>query len=366
MSTRKDRFTNKDRIYMNLAINLARNQKGLTGLNPSVGCVIVKKNKILSYGVTNVNGRPHAETIALNKNKNKNIGSTVYLTLEPCSHYGNTPPCTNSLIKSKVKKVIYATKDLDFRSFNKAKKILESNKIKTKSGLLENKAKDLYKNYNYIKKNKFPYVTGKIACSSNFYILKSKFHITNEHSRRISHLLRFQNQGILTSYKTINSDNPKLTCRINGLYKYSPARLVIDRDLKIKLNSYVIKNSKNQKTIIFHNSKDLSKINNLKKKGIKLIRFNVEKNNYFDLNKLFKKIYEIGIHNLLVESGKTLTFNIISKNLFNEFYFFKSNEILNNKYKINILNIKNNLSKKFKKKEFINTYLDKDSLIRYY
>ena len=366
MSTRKDRFTNKDRIYMNLAINLARNQKFLTGLNPSVGCVIVKNNKIVSYGVTNINGRPHAETIALNKSNNKNIGSTVYLSLEPCSHYGKTPPCTNALIKAKVKKVIYAMEDLDLRSFKKAKKILELNKIKTKSGLCADKLKDLYKSYNYVKKNKYPYITGKIACSSNFYILKKKFNITNEHSRKISHLLRYRNQGILTSYKTINSDNPKLTCRISSLNKHSPKRLVIDKDLKINLNSYIIKNSKKPKTIIFHNSKNQVKINNLKKKGIKLIRFNVEKNNYFDLNKLFKKIYELGIHNLLVESGKTLIYNIISKNLFNEFYFFKSNEILNNKYKVNILGIKNNLGKKFKKKEFINTYLDKDSLVRYY
>ena len=366
MPTKKNRFTKKDRIYMNLAINLAKNQKGLTGLNPSVGCVIVKNDKILSYGVTNINGRPHAETIALNKSKKENIGSTVYLTLEPCSHFGKTPPCTNALIKAKVKKVIYATEDHDSRSFKKAKNILESKKIITKSGLLNNKVKDLYKNYNYIKKNKFPYVIGKIASSSNFCIQKNKSHITNEHSRKVSHLLRYQNQGILTSYKTINSDNPELTCRISGLTKYSPIRLVVDKNLKINLNSYIIKNSNKPKTIIFHNSNNSFKIKNLKKKGIKLIRFSLDDNNYFDLNKLFKKIYEIGICNLLVECGKTLTHSIISKNLFNEFYFFKSNEILNNKYKINILNIKNNLSMKFRNKEFINTYLDKDSLIRYY
>ena len=123
MSTKKDKFTEKDRFYMNLAINLAKNQKGLTGINPAVGCVIVKNEKIISYGVTDVNGRPHAETIALNKKKkNELIGSTVYLTLEPCSHYGKTPPCTRALAESKIKKVIYSIKDPDIRSFNKAKK----------------------------------------------------------------------------------------------------------------------------------------------------------------------------------------------------------------------------------------------------
>ncbi len=108
---------------MKLAINLAKNQSGLTGSNPSVGCVIVKNNKIISYASTNINGRPHAETIALNMNIKENIGSTVYLTMEPCSHYGKTPPCTKALIKSKVKKVIYSIEDKDKRSFNKSKKI---------------------------------------------------------------------------------------------------------------------------------------------------------------------------------------------------------------------------------------------------
>ena len=366
MSTKKDKFHQKDHHFMNLAINIARDRKGLTGQNPSVGCVIVKNNKIVSYAATNINGRPHAETIALNKSKKDNIGSTVYLTLEPCSHYGKTPPCTKALIKSKVKKVIYSIEDADTRCFNKSKKILKLNKILTKSGLLTKEVRNLYKSYNYIKKNKFPYIIGKLACSSDLYILRNNFHITNNHSRSVSHLLRYENQGILTSYKTINSDNPKLTCRIAGLEKFSPVKIVIDKDLKIKLNSYIVKYSTKPKTIIFHNSKNISKIKNLKSKGVKLVNFKVEKDNYFDLKKIFKKIYKLGIHTLLVEGGKTLTYNMISKRLFNEFYLFKSNKILNNKGKINVLNVKRNLDKKFKNKNFVNTYLEKDSLIHYY
>jgi len=366
MSTKKGKFSQKDHFYMNLAINLAKNHNGLTGLNPSVGCVIVKNNKILSFGATNINGRPHAETIALNKNKKRNVGSTVYLTLEPCSHYGKTPPCTTALIKAKVKKVIYSIEDIDSRCFNKSKKILSKNKILTRSGLLRNKVNNLYKSYNYIKKNKFPYVVGKLACSSDLSILKNNTLITNEHSRKVSHLLRYKNQGILTSYKTVNNDNPKLTCRINGLEKFSPSRIIIDRDLKINLNSYIIKHSVKHRTIIFHNSKDIVKINNLKKKGVKLIYFNVDNKKYFDLKKVLKKIYELGIHTLLVESGKITTYKMILKNLFNEFYLFKSNKILNNKDKVNVLDIKRNLNNKFKNKDFVNTYLDKDTLIHYY
>ena len=152
MLLKKDNFNSTDKKYMKLAINLARNQKGFTGSNPSVGCVIVKNRKIISYGVTNVNGRPHAETIALIKNKKKNNGSTMFLTLEPCSHYGKTSPCTNAIIKSKIKKVVYSIEDYDSRTFNKSKKILKSKKINTKSGLLNKEVKKFYKNYNYTKK----------------------------------------------------------------------------------------------------------------------------------------------------------------------------------------------------------------------
>ena len=366
MSSKKDKFTNQDRFYMNLAINLARGQDGLTGVNPSVGCVIVKNKKIISHAVTNINGRPHAETIALKKNKKKNKGSTVYLTLEPCTHYGKTPPCTDALVKSKVKKIIYSIDDKDSRTFKKAKKILKSNKILAKSGLLVKETKNLYKSYNYIKKNNFPYIIGKLACSSNFYILNNNTHITNEHSRKVSHLLRFRNQGILTTYKTINSDNPKLTCRIAGLEKFSPIKIIIDKNLKIKLNSHIINNSSNDKTIIFHNSKNFSKIQVLKNKNVKLFNFNLDTNNNLDLKKIFKKIYNLGIHTVLIEAGKTLTCNIISQKMCNEFYLFKSGKILNNKDKINVLGVKKQLDKEFKNKYLVNTYLDKDKLIHYY
>ena len=366
MSLKKDRFNSFDKKYMKFAIDLAINQNGLTGTNPSVGCVIVKNKKILSYGVTHINGRPHAETIALNKNKNKNYGSTIYLTLEPCSHYGKTPPCTKAIIKSKVKNVYYSIEDSDLKCFKKSKKILNSKKISTNSGLLNKKVKKLYKNYNYVKKNKLPYVIGKLACSSNLFILKNNKLITNEHSRKIGHLLRYKNQGVLTSYKTINKDNPKLTCRIKGLENFSPIIIIIDKDLKINMNSYIVKKANKNDTFIFHSSKNLNKINNLKKNKIKLIYIDINIYGYFDLKKLFRKIYEMGVHNLLVECGKLLTSNILAKKLFNEFYLFKSNKNINNKDAINVKDINKSLYKTFKNKNNVNTYLDKDSLIHYY
>ncbi len=365
MSLKKDNYKPLDKKIMNLAINLADNNKYLTGTNPSVGCVIVKKKKILSFATTYKGGRPHAESIALSKNKYNN-GSTLYSTLEPCSHHGKTPPCTNAIIKNKIEKVYYSIEDKDFRTFNKTKKILKSKNIKAKSGLQKNKVYSLYKEYNYIRSNKAPYIIGKIASSSNLNILRNNSPITNEHSRNVSHLLRYQNHAILTSYKTVNTDNPKLNCRLNGLEKYSPKVIVIDKNLKIKLNSFLIKNSRKNKLIIFHCSKNTSKIKFLKKSGVKLIFQKCENNSYLNLKKISQKIYKLGLHRLLIESGKDLMTNFLNENLLNEFYFFKSDKIISNRNKINVSSLIKMINKYYNNKKKINTYLGNDTLTHYY
>ena len=112
MSSKKDKSNNLDKYFMSIAMNLAKERIGLTGLNPSVGCVITKNNKIVSFGQTGFSGRPHAESVAINKcKKNDLIDSKIYITMEPCTHYGKTPPCANQIIKSKVKAVIYSSND---------------------------------------------------------------------------------------------------------------------------------------------------------------------------------------------------------------------------------------------------------------
>ena len=365
MSLKKDNFKTLDKKIMNFAINIAENNKYFTGTNPSVGCVIVKKNKILSFATTNNGGRPHAESIALKKNTN-NKGATLYSTLEPCSHHGKTPPCTNAIIKNKVVKVHYSIEDKDLRTFNKSKKILKSKNIITKSGLQKQNVHNLYKEYNYIRSNKSPYITGKIASSLNLNILRKNSPITNEHSRSVSHLLRFQNNAIITSYKTINTDNPKLNCRLNGLEKFSPTVVVIDKNLKIKINSFVIKNSKKNKLIIFHSSKNISKIKLLKNFGVKLIYQKIENKLNFNLKKITQKLYKLNLHRILVESGRDLMTSFLNEKLLNEFYFFKSDKIISNKNKINISSLIKMIENNYKNKKKINTYLGNDTLTHYY
>ena len=217
MSSKKDRFSSKDKNYMKLAINLARSRKGLTGDNPSVGCIIVKNDTIISIGQTGYNGRPHAEHSAIKNSFEKLKGSKMYVTLEPCNHYGKTPPCTKNIIKSGISELIYSMEDIDKRVKGKSFKILSSKKIKVKRGLLKEDAKDLYDSYIKNRTSKLPYVTAKIAVSKNKLIYsKGTKRITDKNSDKITHFLRYKNDSIMISSKTLNIDNPKLTCRLIG------------------------------------------------------------------------------------------------------------------------------------------------------
>ena len=221
MSTKKDKFSLKDKFYMEIALKLANSRLGLTGSNPSVGCVIVKNDKIISIGQTSYNGRPHAEFNAIKNCIDKLNGSKMYVTLEPCCHHGLTPPCTDIIIKSKISEVIYSVADIDKRVRNKSLKVLKLNNIKVKKGLLQDKINNFYSTYFFNRKNELPYVTGKIAVSKNNLIYsKLNKKITNVHSDKFTHLLRYKNDAIMVSYKTLNKDNSKLNCRIKEFGKY--------------------------------------------------------------------------------------------------------------------------------------------------
>jgi len=367
MSLKKDKSYNLDKYYMNIAINLASKRVGLTGLNPSVGCIIVKNNKILSFGQTGVNGRPHAETEAIKKCKKKDLkDSSIYITMEPCTHFGKTPPCTSKIIKSKIKRVIYSINDIDKRTANRAYTLLKSKKILVKKGLMLSESKKIYKNYFYHKKNKKPFVVAKIACSKDNFISSNNKFITNNHSRNISHILRYNFDSILISSKTANSDNSSLTCRIKGLENYSPKRLIIDKNLKINKKSPIINDKNKCNTIIFHSSKDIKKIKYFKLKGIKLIYTEKDLNNNINLKKVFLKAYSFGIGSIIIEGGKMLTNSILKNKLINEFYLFKSKKKIGKLGKNNISNFRKKLNYSFKNKKNIETYLGGDELIRYY
>ena len=351
---------------MALALKLARARHGLTGVNPSVGCVIVKKDEIISIGQTNYNGRPHAEYNAI-KNSDVHLeGSKMYVTLEPCNHYGKTSPCTNLIIKNKIKEVFYSIDDIDKRVNGKSFKILKSKNIIVKKGLLKKEVSNFYSTYFFNRKNKLPYVTGKIATSKNNLIYSSKIkRITDKYSDQFTHFLRYRNDSIMISYRTLNKDNPKLNCRLEGLKKFSPKRIILDNNLNTKTNSYIFKTANKNNTIIFYNKADNRKITLFKKKGFRLIKSNLTKIKYFDLKLILKKLYKIGIRNILVEGGNNLSGSFLKDKLLNQFYLFKSPKLLTKSAPYKDFNHIKYLIHNYKIKFKINNKLTKDTVTLY-
>ena len=366
MSTKKDKFSTKDKNYMRLALNLARVRHGNTGVNPSVGCVIVKNDELISIGQTGYGGRPHAEYNAI-KNCNLDLaGSKMYVTLEPCNHYGKTPPCTSLIIKKKIKEVFYSLEDIDKKVKGKSFKILTSKKVNVKKNLLKEDIANFYESYFFNRNNKMPYVTGKIAVSKNNLIYsKGTKKITDIHSDKLTHFLRFKNDSLMISSKTLNKDNPKLNCRIKGLGKFSPKRIILDKNLRMNTNSYIFKTANKDNTLIFYNSAKKEKILSFKKRGIQLIKSNLLKSDVFDISLILKKLYSLGCRNLLVEGGNDLSKNIIKNKLFNQFYLFKSQKSLSKLVTYKEFNCFKDLSQKYKSRKKINTELGKDLITLY-
>tara|TARA_Y100000590_G_scaffold308594_1_gene348397 strand:- start:1024 stop:2127 length:1104 start_codon:yes stop_codon:yes gene_type:complete len=364
MSTRKNK-SNIHSYYMKLALSQANIILGNTGKNPAVGCVITKNNHLLSAAHTSFNGRPHAEANAIKLSKNDISNSNIYVTLEPCSHYGKTPPCVNFIIKKKIKNVFFSIKDPDLRSFNKAIKILKKKRIKVQYGICSKKINNFYNSYIKSKKNTFPFVTCKLAASKDLFTINNKKKwITNKYSRSRVHLMRSYHDCILTSSETVIRDNPTLTCRIDGLEKFSPVRIVLDKKLRIPINSEILKNSLKYKTIIFYNYLKNQKIQKLKKLKIKLYRLPVNKNGDIDLKILLYKIKKLGFSRIFVESGLKLASSFFKNDLVDDFKLFLSNTHLKKNGKGSLNEILNSFLKN-KKKAYEKVNLFGDKLISY-
>ena len=321
-------------FYLNLAFQLAEKNLGHTKLNPSVGSVIVKNDTVISSGVTSMSGRPHSEYNALKNLKNCS-GATLYTTLEPCTHYGKTPPCVDIIVRKKIKNVFYAFEDPDVRTFKKAKKILNNNGISCK--LIKSKDySNFYKGYYINKKSEIPYITAKIALSKDYLTINKKNKwITNIFSRKTVHLLRYKYDCILSTSKSVNYDNSLLNCRINGLDKYKPALFIVDLNLKLRKNLLLNSLLKKRKTYLITLKKNLKKIKNYKKIGYNIILINSLEYKK-DFEKLNKKIYKMGYSRMFIETGPTFLKSLIKNKIIDELFIFKSINKLGKKGKNNI------------------------------
>ena len=355
---------NKDinhKFFMDLALRQASRNVGNTKDNPSVGCVITKNNNLISVGSTSFNGRPHAEVNAINFADVDLYNSTLYSTLEPCSHYGKSPPCTKLISKSKIKRVIYSVDDPDKRSHRKCLEYFNKRGILVKKGILSNKIKRFYTSYFKQKKNILPFITCKIAMSKDHYTInRNNKWITNSYSRARVHLLRARHDCILSSSSTVIKDNPSLDCRINGLEKFSPTRIILDNKLNIPINAKIFNCTSQNRTIIFFNKDNKKKINLLKRKGIKFYKTALDDKKDLDIIKVLIKIKELGFSKVFLECGATLTKSFIKDNLIDEFKLFVSNHVLKKNGRGSLkTTLSNFLSKKKKIIEKVNLNSDK-------
>ncbi|MBM7623316.1 bifunctional diaminohydroxyphosphoribosylaminopyrimidine deaminase/5-amino-6-(5-phosphoribosylamino)uracil reductase RibD [Sporohalobacter salinus] len=322
---------NTDYDYMKLALKLAAKGRGRTSPNPMVGAVIVKDGEIVGKGYHHAAGKAHAEINALQDAGKKAAGATVYVTLEPCFHYGKTSPCTEALIKAEVDKVIVAMKDPNPKVSGRGLKELAGAGIEVESGLLKEEAKKLNEAFIKYITTGHPFVIlknamtldGKIATKTG----DSKW-ISCKESRQYVHQLRDEVDGILVGIGTVLADNPRLTTRLPNCKGEDPIRIVLDNKLKIPLDSNLVTQKSEAETVVVTDrTADKGKVAKLEKAGVRVLVLPVEKDK-IDLKALLTKLGEMGIMSLLVEGGSQINTSFLFEELVNKVIYFIAPKIV--------------------------------------
>lgn len=343
------------------AIELAEKGKGYVSPNPLVGAIIVKHRKILAEGFHHKYGDNHAEVDAINKlDDSQLIGSTLIVNLEPCSHYGKTPPCVDLIIQKKIKKVIIGMEDPNPLVAGKGIKKLKDAGIEVITGIEEEKSKWLNRAFIKYITTKIPYIVlksaqsldGKIALTTG----ESKW-ITSFESRKYVHQLRAELDAVLVGKNTVKYDNPSLDVRyIDGR---NPKKIILDSNLELDLNYKIFNENLEDDVILCHSEKveNLKKIQLLNKKGIKLLACKVDRYNKINLLNCLKQLYEkFNIGSILVEGGSEIFSSFVKNNLVDEIHLFIAPIIIGkgqNSFD-NLMIKKLNEAKRFKIKDFNN------------
>lgn len=332
MNRKNGDFLSYDEKYMRLAMQLAGNAIGRTSPNPLVGAVIVKDNRVVGCGWHRKAGTPHAEVHALNQAGELAQGADVYVTLEPCAHYGKTPPCAKALVEAKVKNVYGGLLDVNPKVAGKGFKILEDAGIHVEYGFLQDELRKQNEVFFKWIEHKKPFVVlkaamtldGKIATATG----QSKW-ITNETSRAYGYKLRDIYDGIMVGINTVIEDNPMLTARVDG--GKNPIRIVVDSSLKIDINANVVQD-KSAKTIVATTDKaDKDKILKLQAQDVDVIVVDKDENDKVDIEKLLNILGQQNICSILVEGGATLSGSFVAKKLVDKVYFFIAPKIIGGK-----------------------------------
>ena len=324
--------------YMRMAIELAKKGAGAVNPNPMVGAVVVKNGEVIGRGYHKFFGGPHAEVYALEEAGEKAEGATIYVTLEPCSHYGKTPPCAKKIIDMGIKKCFIGSSDPNPKVAGRGVAMLKEAGIEVVENVLKEECDEVNQVFFKYIKTRIPYLfvkcgitlDGKIALSNGI----SKW-ITNSIAREKVQYYRNKFMGIMVGINTVLTDNPSLTARIeNGV---NPSRIIVDPNLQIDENCKVVKNNEDEKTVIITSQKNLftedaenTEIQIKQKRlseenKVKFIFIDGEK---FSFRKMLEEIGKAGIDSILLEGGETLISLAFEENVIDGGEIFIANKIL--------------------------------------
>jgi len=309
-----------EEFFMQRCIELASKAMGYASPNPMVGSVIVYNNKIIGEGYHEKYGSHHAEVNAINSVKDKSLlfKSTLYVNLEPCAHFGKTPPCSDLIIQNKIPEVVIGCVDTFSEVSGKGIERMRSVGIDVKVGVLENESRELNKRFFTFHEKKRPYIILKWAESKDGFIAPKNhtkpFWMTSIESKKLVHKWRAEEDAILVGRITAEKDNPSLTVReVEGS---NPIRIVIDKDLKLSADFNLFNND--AKTIIFNQTKSVENNSN-----------NYIKINFNNLTKnILQELHKQNIQSIIIEGGTKTLQSFIDKNLWDEARIFTTKKTL--------------------------------------
>ncbi|MDP7244701.1 MAG: bifunctional diaminohydroxyphosphoribosylaminopyrimidine deaminase/5-amino-6-(5-phosphoribosylamino)uracil reductase RibD [Flavobacteriales bacterium] len=346
--------------YIDIAIKLAEKGRGYVSPNPLVGCIIVKRGKIVGRGYHKKYGEEHAEINALKAAGKKANNATMYVNIEPCSHWGKTSPCTEKIVEAGIREVIVGVEDPN--PLVDGYKELKFRGLKTRIGILRDKAKKLNEAYIKYTKTKKPFVILKLAMSLDGKIATSSGdskYITSRAARKYVHQLRNDVDAVMVGINTITRDNPMLDSRL--VKGKNPKKIVVDSSLKISERSKILKEP--SKVIIATTKKaPRKKIDKLQHKGARIIILNPKKG-LVDLKELAKELGKSEIASVMIEGGAELSGNAIKEGIVDKLLIFTAPKIIGNGLgPIKNLGIKK-VNKAIKLKNILTKKIGKDFLV---
>ena len=327
---------NLDEKFMLEAIALARSQMGKTSPDPMVGAVIVKNRRIISRGYHAEQSTPHAEAFAIKKAGNQAKGATLYLNLEPCCHYGYNPPCTHTIIKSGIKKVVAAMRDPNPLVSGKGFKELRDAGIKVTVGVLEKEANELNEAFIKFITTNLPFVILKSAMTLDGKIAtvtKESKYITCKQSRQFVHVLRTYVDAVMTGVATVKRDDPYLTVRDIGnaeIEKRNPKKIILDTYAEIPLNSNILKNEPERTMVVVGKDAPKKKLDKIRRAGA-VVHTAAAKGRQIDLKKMMIELGENKITSIMIESGGTLAASALREGIVDKVLFFIAPKIIGGK-----------------------------------